>query len=326
MNVLQLSSEVCFGMVCRTHILRFICKMETSKMETLKQVAGDVTATDIAIFLVWLLPLVFWLVKTSWGRRALAGSMLRRNNMPPYLPFIPLVIWFGAVQFAVEITRKLLPDLQPWQNAFMDNLILCIGAIFVIVVIIFLARISFARRLKGFGLDIKTIHKDFLAGVMNLVCVWPLVMLTIISTERLGQLIWGPDFHIQPHEELKLITSYPQLPLRVLIVIAAVVIAPLVEEMLFRGMFQTMIRSFLEIRVSGFGIRNRAWPAIFITSALFAMVHPNPEHRPALFVIGACMGYAYEKSGSLFRPVFIHLLFNAANITATLYSTWQMTS
>ena len=289
-------------------------------VQTLKQFAGDITVTDIAILLIWLLPLLFWLRKTSWGRKALVNSVPRRNNMPLYLPFIPLFLWFGVIQTATAITRELLPDLQPWQNAFMDNLVLCIGAIFTIAVIIFLAKMTFARRLQGFGLNIKTIHKDFLAGMANLVCVWPLVMLTIILTERFGQLIWGQEFHLQQHEELKLITAYPQLPLRILITITAVVIAPLIEEMLFRGLFQTMIRSFLETKISGFGIRNRAWPAILITSGLFAVVHANPQHWPALFVIGACMGYAYEKSGSLFRPVFIHLFFNAANITATLYS------
>ena len=283
---------------------------------TLAQLAGDITTTDLAILLIWLLPFIFWLRKTSWGKSALVDSVPRRNNMPLYLPFIPLFLWFGLI----IIAEKLLPHLQPWQIAFMKNLIFCISAIVTIVVIIYFAQVTFARRLKGFGLNIKTIHRDFLAGMANLVCVWPLVMLMIILTERFGQLIWGQDFHIQQHEELELITSYHQLPLRVLIVIVAVVIVPLVEEMLFRGMFQTMIRSFLEIRVSGFGIRNQAWPAILITSALFAMVHANPEHWPALFVIGACMGYAYEKSGSLLRPIFIHSVFNAISIVGTLYN------
>ena len=99
----------------------------------------------------------------------------------------------------------------------------------------------------------------------------------------------------------------------------AVVVAPILEEMLFRGLFQTTIRSFLEIPNPRFHIRNAAWPAIVISSVLFAMVHADTAHWPALFVLSLSLGYAYEKSGSLFRPIFIHSFFNAATIAAVLY-------
>ena len=61
-----------------------------------------------------------------------------------------------------------------------------------------------------------------------------------------------------------------------------------------------------------------AWPAIAISSLLFTMTHADAGHWPALFVLGICMGYAYEKSGSLFRPIFIHSIFNAISVIATL--------
>jgi len=64
--------------------------------------------------------------------------------------------------------------------------------------------------------------------------------------------------------------------------------------------------------------QGRVWLAIVISSGLFAMMHANPGHWPALFVLGIGMGYAYEKSGSLLQPIFIHALFNATTIAATL--------
>jgi membrane protease YdiL (CAAX protease family) len=51
---------------------------------------------------------------------------------------------------------------------------------------------------------------------------------------------------------------------------------------------------------------------------MFAAVHSNVEHWPALFVLGVGMGYAYEKSGSLWRPIFIHALFNGVTILSNL--------
>ncbi|MBA7676910.1 hypothetical protein ES703_85155 [subsurface metagenome] len=283
---------------------------------------GPITITipDL-ICLAGLILLACWLLKTSLGRKALADSAPRRNNMPLYLPFIPLVIWFGVVSFAISIAKKLVGDLQDWQSDFLDNLILCIGGLTTTAVIIFLARTHFARRLKGFGLNIKELHKDFFAAFVNLLTIWPLLMVAITLTIFFGKLIWGQEYQIQQHQELELITQYSQLPLRILIVVVAIVIAPVLEEMLFRGLVQTMIRSYLDARYSMLDTRRgsgKAWLAILISSGLFAIVHANPGHWPALFVLAVCLGYSYEKSGSLFRPIFIHSLFNTASIIATL--------
>jgi membrane protease YdiL (CAAX protease family) len=281
--------------------------------EIIKSAYGGVsyiTQTDFIICLAGILLFGGWLLKTSLGRKALSDSVPRRNNMPPYLPFVLLFIWFGAVSLATSVTEKLLPDLPDWQKAFLDNLILCIGAIMAMAVIIFLARVSFARRLKGFGLNLGTIHKDFPAALLNLLSVWPLIAAMIILTTRLGKLILGPDFEMQPHEELELIRAYSQLPVRVLIIVTAVAIVPAFEETLFRGLFQTMLRS----------ISLKPWLSIVTASGLFALAHANAGHWPALFVLSLCIGYAYEKSGSLLRPIFIHSLFNATSIIGTLYN------
>jgi len=286
--------------------------MSKDFFQIIKQFCTTTTIDDV-LCVTGMILFGVWLLKTSLGRNALADSRPRRNNMPLYLPFIPLAIWFGATSLAVSLAPKLLGNLQGWQGAFRDNLVLSAGGIAVIAVIIFLARASFARRLKGFGLNVKTIHKDFLAAFVNLLAVWPLVLAAILLTIFFGKLIYGQDFQMQQHEELEMITAYPQLSLRILIVILAVVIAPLLEEMLFRGFFQTVIRSFWEIRNP-----NGVWPPILISSVLFAMVHSNPGHWPALFILAVCLGYAYEKSGSLFRPIFIHSFFNAVTIIAAL--------
>jgi membrane protease YdiL (CAAX protease family) len=270
------------------------------------------------IFLAGLFLFGLWLLKTSLGRKALTDSRPRRNNMRPYLCLVPLFIWFGPVPLAIQITEVLMADLQDWQRASLNNLIYCVGAIVVMAVIIFLVRASFARRLKGFGLNIRSVHKDFFAAFLNLLSVWPLMMAAIALTMFIGKLFFGPQYQISQHEQLELITAYPRWQLRILVFIVAVVIAPLLEEMIFRGLFQTVIRSFFESRDSKLETRSRVWLPIFISAGLFSIVHGNVPHWPALFLLGVCLGYAYEKSGSLFRPIFIHAFFNAITIIFVL--------
>jgi len=269
-----------------------------------------ITALD-TIWLAGLILLACWLLDTSLGTKALADSQPRRNSMPPHLPLVPLLLWFGAVSLAVALVQKLTPGLQGWQEAFRDNLVMSIGAVVTIAAMMFLAHIHFARRLKGFGLNIKTIFKDFFMAILNLLAVWPLILAAVTVTIYFAKLFTDQDYQMQQHQQLEMITEYPQLPLRIMIVFVAVVIAPLLEEMMFRGFVQTTIRSF-------FNIRNSAWPAIAASSVFFAMMHADPGHWPSLFILGVCLGYSYEKSGSLLRPIFIHLFFNAISITGTL--------
>jgi len=274
----------------------------------------DHQLSPIAVILInivfWggIISLLAWLIRTRFGIKSLADCKIRRNNMPFYFPFTPLLIWFGIIWVMISASRILWPQLADWQKALVDNLSLCAGGIIGAGIIIYLARDSFARRLRGFGLDIKTVGRDFLWGWVNLISAWPLVSLALIVTVLVGEILFGPGFKIEQHAELELITAYPQISLRVLIFLTAVLVAPIFEEMLFRGMFQSMLRSYLK----------GPWPAIAISSGLFATVHGNLSHWPALFVLGGCMGYSYERSGSLLRPIFIHSIFNGTSIIGTI--------
>jgi membrane protease YdiL (CAAX protease family) len=276
-------------------------------LELFEKLGNSITAVDI-FCIAGILFFGRWLLKTSFGRRALADSVPRRNNMPLYLPFIPLFIWFGLLGLTLSITGKLLPDLADWQEVLLVNISLCASSITTTVLIIVQVHFSFARRLKGFGLKAKKIHKDFFTALVNLLTVWPIVMFALVTTIYLGELIWGQDFQMQQHEELESIALHPQISVRILIIVTAVVVVPVFEEMLFRGLFQTLFRS----------LTRRPWLSILMSSGLFATVHLNIEHWPALFVLAMCMGYSYEKSGSLFRPIFIHSLFNIIAIISAL--------
>jgi membrane protease YdiL (CAAX protease family) len=280
--------------------------META--ESIRSFVIKLTTADMVIGATGLLLFLIWLFRTHLGTRALTNTRPRRNNLAFYTPFIPLLIYFAFAPTAIAITRKILKDLAEWRLVFLDNLIICIVCLIAMAATIVLARENFARRMKGFGIDIKTIHKDIPAALLNLVTIFPLITIVIIGTGFFGRLIFGTDFQIQQHEELQLLTAYQQLPVRVIIVIAAILIAPVFEEMLFRGLFQSMLRSHLQ----------RPWLAIVVSSALFATIHEYPAHWPALFALSLCMGYSYEKSGSLIRPILIHSLFNGIVVVSVL--------
>jgi hypothetical protein len=143
------------------------------------------------------------------------------------------------------------------------------------------------------------------AGIF--IVAWPMVLVLLYVVLFIGRAIVGPEFQIERNEGLKVILENNELSLRILMVLFAVVVTPIFEELVFRGLLQSYLRNL------GYG----PWMSILIASILFSVLHPL-MHFPALLVLSVAMGYAYEKSGSLLRPIFIHFFFNGLTIAFAL--------
>jgi uncharacterized protein len=273
----------------------------------LEEFGGQTTIADLVVCLGGVLVLIVWALRTSLGTKSLDNAPIRENIMPPIWALIPFFLWFGMVSTLFFIKEKFLAGLPDWQDAFVENLALCLGVIPAIAAGVMIAKSVFVRGLAGLGLNPKTIPRDFAAALLNLLAVMPVVLGAIILTTIIGKLILGDKFEMPRHEELKQIIDYSQWQVRALIVFTSIIVIPFVEELIFRGMIQTMLRSYI-----------KPWPAIFAASIIFVIFHANPEHWLALFALSACLGYSYEKSGSLFRAVFVHMLFNAMSVLAAL--------
>jgi membrane protease YdiL (CAAX protease family) len=78
-----------------------------------------------------------------------------------------------------------------------------------------------------------------------------------------------------------------------------VVVAPVTEELLFRGV---ILRGLLR--------RFHPWVAIGMSSALFAIVHLNPWQLITAFAVGMVSGWFFLKTGSLWPCIAAHALNN----------------
>jgi membrane protease YdiL (CAAX protease family) len=97
----------------------------------------------------------------------------------------------------------------------------------------------------------------------------------------------------------------PALPLggKVAFGVDAVLLAPLVEESLFRGILYPAIKYLGYPRV-----------ALWFTSLLFAFLHFNEPTFVPLLAFGLLLAGLYERFGNLMAPIAAHGLFNAANL------------
>ena len=252
--------------------------------------------------------LAAWLLRTSLGRTALAGAPVRRINMSPFMLLAALLLWQGPPAIVVGLAAPILAGLPDWIGWLVRNLVMSVGAFVAATGFCVLAWHTFARRLLGLGLGIRHLGRDFVQALVILFCIMPVILVAIVTMQYLGEYFNGPDYKVGQHQELEVLTAHPQMSLKISVAIVAVLAAPLVEELLFRGLLQTLIRSYI----------GRPWVSVILTSILFSIVHENYAHWPALFVLSLAIGYAYEKSGSLWQALFMHALFNGMSVVALM--------
>lgn len=168
------------------------------------------------------------------------------------------------------------------------------------------------------GLGFRPVGRAVLVGLGAIVLAMPVVALSGLIAQILYTLATGQPTHTLNHDTLRLLSDDPNSPAAWALAAAAVVGAPIVEELIFRVFLQTAL----------LGATGRTWLAVLLTSFLFAGVHLGAGVQETeayvlvpLFVLGAAMGIAYERSRNVLVPIVMHAAFNGINIALTLAMT-----
>lgn len=87
-------------------------------------------------------------------------------------------------------------------------------------------------------------------------------------------------------------------------VLSIVILAPVVEELLFRGAIQ------------GYMIKKYGNPyfSIFVSSLIFGLIHANPAQIPFAFILGLSLGWMYYITGSLIPSILMHFVNNGSAV------------
>ncbi len=93
----------------------------------------------------------------------------------------------------------------------------------------------------------------------------------------------------------------------VLLVIIVVIGAPIVEELVYRGLLQRSMSA-------AFG----AVPALVVMSLWFALMHPTPIEWPGLMIAGALFGAGLALTGRIGPGIITHAAFNATGLILAL--------
>jgi membrane protease YdiL (CAAX protease family) len=146
-----------------------------------------------------------------------------------------------------------------------------------------------------------------LLGVVFMGVLWPIVQVVGLGSGMLSELVSGAPPDALAHQTLRRMIESPRDVWFTVMVVAVVIVAPLLEETMYRGLVQQAMRQ----------VDLPPWVAIALTSGVFVLMHLSiaaPHAMAPLFVLSLGFGWAYERTGRLAAPIVMHMLFNLANL------------
>jgi len=167
------------------------------------------------------------------------------------------------------------------------------------LILIFLRQHGVGWR-EAFGFRGPKLKHALLAAVGFIIVVLPVVLLlqaaSIHALEKLG---WP----VEDQAAVKLVTDANSPWTTAYLGVFAIVIAPVAEEFIFRGMLFPFVKQL--------GRPKLAWIGV---SFLFALIHADKAIFIPLFALALALTWLYEKTDNLLAPITAHALFNAANL------------
>src|SRR5688572_26644551 len=152
----------------------------------------------------------------------------------------------------------------------------------------------------------RSLLKVFGLGVLVGVVVLPLalLLLNVVSLELTKVM----ELPAEKQTAVTVIEKTVDARQRIWFGLAAILLAPLVEELLFRGIMYPYLKQ-----------RLRPIWAVLITSMVFAAIHVNVMIFIPLVFLGMVLTWLYERTDSLLAPIATHMVFNASNFLMLVY-------
>lgn len=258
--------------------------------------------TALTLFLVGSVLLLIFLLALVKGRMVWSFDGDTREAYPLFETF--------TVFLAVLVTLGLLGSYLPRTPSapILTSLVAEVGMLSLIAYPL-LHGMDWAGIRDAFGLERgKGMLVEIAVGLGGYAAGIPLLALGLVASTLVARLA-GQDVTSGGHPIVTdVISGESGLLNLTAIVLLAVVAAPLLEEIMFRGAFYRVLRSYLG-RV----------PAILLSGFLFAAIHPQGWIGvPVLMAVGIVLATLREWRSSIVAPVVAHACVNGATMTVTI--------
>ena len=204
------------------------------------------------------------------------------------------LVFFGLVIGSVRAAEKAEVTLDP------GGLIASIGFQFVIAGLVTMTVIRRIRPSEWLGLHWRSWPWVFLIAPGAVITMWSIFAALQFS----GYTKWMESLGVESVQEtVKLLQTATDPLILGLMAFAAVIAAPICEEIVFRGYLYPATKRFAG-----------PWAAGICSALIFASAHGSLSALLPLFIFGCVLVFVYEKTGSLWAPIAVHFCFNGATV------------
>ena len=233
------------------------------------------------------------------ARPAVWGEGLAERALPGKLVLI-LVLILVALYTACSLSYTIFfPDVYE----LGPHVLIFQALFFHFPALIVLGGIFYHRRRSGceqLGLSWRRmpamIGLSVLLYLASIPILWFYSMLYQIFLHQMGCNLYLQDV-------AKIFLAPASMPEKVAMYFVAIIVAPVFEEFLFRGVLLPWM-----VRRAGF------WPGVAVVSFFFAGMHLHLPSLLPLFILSALFCLAYARTRSLLVPIGMHACFNAVTI------------
>lgn len=137
-----------------------------------------------------------------------------------------------------------------------------------------------------------------------------LSLFILLAIATLAPSLWMGDIGPQPSHELQqMMKTVMASPLGV---IDITLLAPLVEEIVFRGAIERSLLSWHPFDA-------RPWAAILLSAAFFGIAHLDLSQGIHAFLIGILLGWIYWRTSSILPGLIVHIVNNTSAYAISLF-------
>ena len=204
------------------------------------------------------------------------------------------VLFFGLVINTVRISGEQEIVLG------VRELVTTIGFQFASAAVVTFFVIFRIRPVEWLGLKWKNWPYAFAIAPIAVVSMWLFFGLLQVT----GYMKWMESLGLDSVQDtVKLLQEAKDPMILALMAGAAVIAAPICEEIIFRGYFYPASKRFIGRSA-----------AVVVSALVFASAHGNLAALLPLFVFGCMLAMIYEKTGSIWAPIAVHFCFNGATV------------
>ena len=225
-----------------------------------------------------------------------ADAATTRSFGLPEAILAALLIGFLFLTIGASVSQ---PSIQFSPRNLLANFLLT-GCV-VLVIVTFLQFRGFDVGSLG-GFFRLNFIRTLSTGVILLFFAYPLILMSDAITQ---QLFGGGS---SKQNIVEFFSGSRTIQQRMMIIVFAIAIAPIVEEFLFRFFIYGVLKRYFG-RLLG----------VSFSALLFAAAHAHLPSFAPLFVLGSCFAIAYEWSGSILVAMTMHSLFNSLTLTALAF-------